>query len=73
MKQFIQEIPSKLPSVIHDNFHSFKQIRGDLKHGPSQQGCSSTKIVWGPRSWKNAGHHGWPTEKILGFEWPKMT
>ena len=28
MKQFIQEIPSKLPSVIHDNFHSFKQIRG---------------------------------------------
>ena len=50
MKQFIQEIPSKLPSVIHDNFHPFKQIRGDLKHGPSQQGCSSTKIVWGPRS-----------------------
>ena len=50
MKQFIQEIPSKLPSVIHDNFHSFKQIRGDLKHGPSQQDCSSTKIVWGPRS-----------------------
>ena len=28
IKQFIQEIPCKLPSVIHDNFHSFKQIKG---------------------------------------------
>ena len=38
------------------------------------QGCSSTKIVGGKggaRSGKNIGHHGWPTDKILDFEWPK--
>ena len=22
-------------------------------------------------SQKNVGHNGWPTQKILGFEWPK--
>ena len=21
---------------------------------------------------KNFGHHSWPTDKILGFEWPKI-
>ena len=38
------------------------------------QGRSSTKVVGGRgrrRSWKNVGHHGLPTEKILVFEWPK--
>ena len=35
------------------------------------QGCSSTKIVGGPMSWKNVGHHSWLTEKVLCFEWPK--
>ena len=37
-----------------------------------RQGHSSTKIVGaGPRSGKNVGHHCWPTEKILDFEWSK--
>ena len=27
----------------------------------------------GARYQKNIGHHGQPTEKILGFEWAKMT
>ena len=31
------------------------------------------KIVGGPRSQINVGHHGWPIEKILGFEWAKTT
>ena len=35
------------------------------------QGCNSTKIVGGARFRKNVGPHGWPKEKILGFEWPK--
>ena len=39
----------------------------------SAQGHSITKIVGGPRFQKNVGHHGWPTEKILGFEWSKTT
>ena len=34
-------------------------------------GRGSTKIVGGPMSGKNVGHHGWPTDKILVFEWPK--
>ena len=38
---------------------------------PGNQGRSSTEIVGGPRSWKNVGHHGWPTERILGFEQAK--
>ena len=36
---------------------------------------TSTIIVGGrvgrSRSWKYFGHHGWPTEKILDFQWPK--
>ena len=39
-----------------------------------EQGRSSTKIVgeWGgSRSLQNIGHHSWPTEKVLSFEWPK--
>ena len=40
---------------------------------PVKQGCSSTKIVWGAKASKNVGHHGWLTEKILGFKWAKMT
>ena len=39
----------------------------------SAQGHSITKIVGGQRFQKNVGHHGWPTEKILGFEWSKTT
>ena len=27
----------------------------------------------GLRSRKNVGHHDWLTEKILDFEWPKIT
>ena len=38
------------------------------------QGRSSTKIVGdGATCQINVGHHGWPTEKILGFEWAKTT
>ena len=40
------------------------------------QGRSSTEIVGGGgggvRFGKSVGHHGWPTEKILVFEWRKM-
>ena len=37
------------------------------------QGRSSTKVVGrgAPKSRKNVGLHGWPTEKILNSEWPK--
>ena len=34
------------------------------------RGRSSTKAEGRPRSRKNVGHHGWPTKKSLGFEWP---
>ena len=27
---------------------------------------------WGPKSRKNVGYHGWPTDKILGFERRKI-
>ena len=35
------------------------------------QGSSSSEIVGGPRSWKDVGHHGRWTNKILGFEKPR--
>ena len=35
------------------------------------QGRSSTKLVDGPSSWKNANRPVWPIEKILAFEWPR--
>ena len=50
-------------NLVSDNFFPCKD-----------QGRSSTKIVGEgeeAKSWKNLGHHVWPTEKILGFEWPK--
>ena len=39
------------------------------------QGRKSTKTVGegGEGLKKNVGQHGWPTEKILGFEWAITT
>ena len=54
---------------------AFTWKRLNILNAALTQGHSSTKIVAGEegweRSWKNVGHHGWPTEKILVFEWPK--
>ena len=46
-------------------------IRQLVNEISSFQGRSSSKIVGGSKVSKNVGHHGWPTETNLGFEWPK--
>ena len=32
------------------------------------QGHSTSIVVWGPRSWKSVGHHGWPKTIFFLFE-----
>ena len=51
--------------------NSFKPFSTEASFFLTNQGRSSTKIVGGPRSGKNVGHRGSPTEKILDSEWPK--
>ena len=54
------------------NFFLFNILaRYAYSHRFSARAVATLKQLGGPRSWKNVGRHGWPTEKILVFELPK--
>ena len=54
------------------NFFLFNILaRYAYSHRFSARAVVTLKQLGGPRSWKNVGRHGWPTEKILVFELPK--
>ena len=66
--QFADILQSSLP---HSRFCGCFLIGCLFTISIANQGRRSTKIVRGAKVWKNVGHHGWPTEIILGFEWSR--